>query len=168
MPQRGKPVQHENPTGPIPAGRPGVPNPIDIHVGSRMRMRRIMLGLSQQKLGESLGLTFQQVQKYERGTNRVGASRLWDLSNVLDVPITFFFEDMSHEIAGNSPRLRAGLAEELPPAVDFDPDPMAKRETLELARAYYRIKDSTVRKRIFDLVKAQARVDSGEEEDSEE
>lgn len=163
MPRRAKPVQYETPTGPIPAGRPGVPNPIDIHVGSRMRMRRIMLGMSQQKLGEALGLTFQQVQKYERGTNRVGASRLWDLANVLDVPITFFYEDMSHDIAGNSPRLRAGLAEELPPPVDFEPDPMAKRETLELARAYYRIKDPVVRKRIFDLVKAQAKVDGDPE-----
>ncbi len=160
MPRRSKPVVYEAPDGPIPAGRPGVPNPIDIHVGSRMRMRRIMLGMSQQKLGEALGLTFQQVQKYERGTNRVGASRLWDLSNVLDVPITFFFEDMPSDVAGNSPRLRAGLSEEPVPEVDFEPDPMAKRETLELARAYYKIKDPMVRKRVFDLVKAQAKVDT--------
>jgi len=160
MPRRSKPVVYEAPAGPIPAGRPGVPNPIDIHVGSRMRMRRIMLGMSQQKLGEALGLTFQQVQKYERGTNRVGASRLWDLSNVLDVPITFFFEDMPNDVAGNSPRLRAGLSEEPVPEVDFEPDPMAKRETLELARAYYKIKDPMVRKRVFDLVKAQAKVDT--------
>lgn len=165
MPRRSKPVSYEAPKGPIPAGRPGVPNPIDMHVGGRIRSRRIMLGMSQQKLGEALGLTFQQVQKYERGTNRVGASRLWDLANVLDVPLTYFFEEMSHEIAGNSPRLRAGLAEELPPSVDFEPDPMAKRETLELARAYYRIKDPMVRKRIFDLVKAQARVDDVETEE---
>lgn len=142
------------PKGPIPAGRPGVPNPVDIHVGSRIRMRRIMLGMSQQKLGELLGLTFQQVQKYERGTNRVGASRIWDLTKVLDVPVTYFFEDMSEDIEANSPRLRAGLSDTPVPEVDFEPDPMAKRETLELARAYYRIKDPTVRKRIFDMVKA--------------
>lgn len=155
---KNKVVHH---SGPIPAGRPGVPNPIDIHVGGRIRMRRIMLGMSQQKLGEALGLTFQQVQKYERGTNRVGASRLWDLSNVLDVPIMFFYEDMDQDIADNSPRLRAGLAESPPPEVDFEPDPMAKRETLELARAYYKIKDPMTRKRVFDLVKSIAKAESG-------
>lgn len=142
---------------PIPAGRPGVANPIDIHVGARMRMRRIMLGLSQQALAGQLGLTFQQIQKYERGTNRMGASRLWDLSHVLDAPITFFFEDMPEEVASNSPRARAGIANAPVPEVSQETDPMAKRETLELARAYYKIKDPVVRKRVFDLVKAQAK-----------
>ena len=85
MPRPLKPIVYVMPDGPVPAGRPGIPNPIDVHLGSRMRMRRIMLGMSQQKLGELLGLTFQQIQKYERGANRVGASRLWDLSRVLDV-----------------------------------------------------------------------------------
>ena len=142
------------PLGKIPAGRPGIPNPIDIHVGNRIRMRRIMLGMSQSKLGDLIGLTFQQVQKYERGTNRVGASRIWDLSTVLDVPITYFFEDMPKEIAQNSPRLRAGVVNSEIPEVSFDKDPLARRETLELARAYYRIKDPDTRKRMYELIKS--------------
>lgn len=142
----------------ISAGRPGVPNPIDIHVGGRVRLRRTILGMSQEKLGESLGLTFQQVQKYERGSNRIGASRLYDLSRVLDVPIAFFYEDMTPEVAGQSPRLRAGLGE-APPEPYRETDPMARRETLELVRAYYKVKDPTVRKRIFELCKAMAHAD---------
>ena len=138
----------------IPAGRPGVPNPVDIHVGGRIRLRRTLLGLSQEKLGESIGLTFQQVQKYERGTNRVGASRLYDLSRVLDVPLQFFFDDMSGEVMDQAPRLRAGLSDA--PVPEFEADPMAKRETLELVRAYYKVKDPVVRKRIFELCKAMA------------
>ncbi|MBI1779231.1 MAG: helix-turn-helix transcriptional regulator [Proteobacteria bacterium] len=131
----------------------GKPNPIDVHVGGRVRLRRTLLGMSQEKLGEALGLTFQQVQKYERGTNRIGASRLFDLSRVLDVPVSYFFEDMASEVAARSPgQLSAGLAEERP--ADFDADPMARRETLELVRAYYRINDLTVRKRVFELAKS--------------
>ncbi len=136
----------------IPAGRPGIPNPVDIHVGSRIRLRRTLLGMSQEKLGDAIGLTFQQVQKYERGTNRVGASRLFDLSGVLDVPVQFFFNDMATEVSDQAPRLRAGLAEA--PTIEFAVDPMAKRETLELVRAYYRIKDPVIRKRILELCKA--------------
>src|ERR1700751_1295865 len=75
------------------------PNPIDVHVGSRVRLRRTLLGMSQEKLGEAIGLTFQQVQKSERGPNRVGPSRLYDLSRVLDVPVSFFFDDISTEVA---------------------------------------------------------------------
>lgn len=129
----------------------GKPNPIDVHVGARVRLRRTLMGMSQEKLGEALGLTFQQVQKYERGANRVGASRLFDLSRVLDVPVSFFFDDMSEEVEALSPRLISGLAEE--PA-SFETDPMTKRETLELVRAYYRITDPHVRKRVLDLAKA--------------
>ena len=81
----------------------GAPNPVDVHVGSRMRLRRTMLGLSQEKLGEAIGLTFQQVQKYERGANRIGASRLFDLARVLDVPVSFFFDDMPDAAAASSP-----------------------------------------------------------------
>src|SRR5271167_5248440 len=77
------------------------PSPIDVHVGSRIRLRRTLMGMSQERLGEALGLTFQQVQKYERGVNRVGASRLFDLSRVLDVPISFFFDDMPDSLAAN-------------------------------------------------------------------
>lgn len=131
----------------------GKPNPIDVHVGGRVRLRRTLLGMSQEKLGEAIGLTFQQVQKYERGANRVGASRLFDLSRVLDVPVSFFFDDMSDEVSAQSPRLISGLSEEPAP---FEPDPMTKRETLELVRAYYRITDPHVRKRIFELAKALA------------
>lgn len=142
----------------ISAGRPGIPNPIDIHVGGRVRLRRTILGMSQERLGESLGLTFQQVQKYERGTNRIGASRLYDLSRVLDVPISFFYEDMDAEVAGQSPRLRAGLSE-APPEPYRETDPMARRETLELVRSYYKVKDPQVRKRILELCKSMAHAD---------
>ncbi len=131
----------------------GNPNPVDVHVGGRIRLRRTLLGMSQERLGDALGLTFQQVQKYERGTNRVGASRLWDLSRVLDVPVSFFYEDMGDNVAELSPRLISGLAEE-PAAAEADP--LTKRETLELVRAYYRIQDSTIRRRVFDLAKALA------------
>jgi transcriptional regulator with XRE-family HTH domain len=131
----------------------GKPNPIDVHVGARVRLRRTLLGMSQEKLGEALGLTFQQVQKYERGTNRIGASRLFDLSRVLEVPVSFFFEEMASEVAERSPaQLQSGVAEERPS--EFEADPMAKRETLELVRAYYRINNLTVRKRVFELAKS--------------
>jgi transcriptional regulator with XRE-family HTH domain len=138
-----------------PPRRPGRPktdtlNPIDIHVGARVRLRRNMLGLSQEKLGEAIGLTFQQVQKYERGANRIGASRLYELSRVLDVPISFFFD--------NTDPVRApamgGFAE--PAAEAFEADPLRKRETLELVRAYFAIEDATVRQRLFALAKALA------------
>lgn len=131
--------------------RGGGPHPIDVHVGGRIRLRRTLLGLSQEKLGEMIGLTFQQVQKYERGSNRVGASRLFDLSRVLDVPMSFFFEDMDEQPPAKSSRRRGG--EDKAQAANAGA-PIAKRETLELVRAYYRIDDADVRKRVFDLVKA--------------
>jgi len=141
--------------GRTPSGRP---NPIDVHVGARVRLRRTLLGMSQEKLGEALGLTFQQVQKYERGANRVGASRLFDLSRVLDVPVSFFFDDMDDQLKGQSPALIAGLGELAEPPAHFEHDPLAKRETLELVRAYYRISDPQVRKRVYELAKALAEV----------
>lgn len=134
----------------------GKPNPIDVHVGSRVRLRRTLLGMSQEKLGEALGLTFQQVQKYERGANRVGASRLFDLSRVLDVPVSFFFDDMSDQLKTQTPALIAGAGELAESPTHFEHDPMAKRETLELVRAYYRITDPQVRKRVYELAKALA------------
>jgi transcriptional regulator with XRE-family HTH domain len=141
----------------------GDPNPIDVHVGARVRLRRTLMGMSQEKLGEAIGLTFQQVQKYERGANRVGASRLFDLSRVLDVPVSFFFDDMPDGVSKQSPRLiNAGTVDEI---VDLPgSDPMTKRETLELVRAYYRITDPQVRRRIFDLAKvlAKANIDPDE------
>ncbi len=133
----------------------GQPNPIDVHVGTRVRLRRTLLGMSQEKLGEALGLTFQQVQKYERGANRIGSSRLFDLSRVLDVPVSFFFDDMSDETKSQAPSLLLGGGLEEPPQT-FDHDPLTKRETLELVRAYYRISDPQVRKRVYELAKALA------------
>src|SRR3954468_5338589 len=143
-----------------PPRRPGrprmeTPNPIDIRVGARLRLRRNMLGLSQEKLGEAIGLTFQQVQKYERGANRVGSSRLYDLSRVLDVPIAYFFDEMPGAVQDKSPSRLMGLAN--PPTADYKPAPMAKRETLELVRAYYKITDPALRKRLFELIKSIAR-----------
>jgi transcriptional regulator with XRE-family HTH domain len=137
-------------------GRPGrrksdKPDPVDVQVGSRVRLRRNMLGLSQEKLGDSLGLTFQQVQKYERGANRIGASRLYELSRVLDVPVAFFFDDVDPVRA---PAIPGGFAE--PPAEAFDSDPLRRRETIELVEAYYAVEDPAVRRRLFDLSKALA------------
>jgi transcriptional regulator with XRE-family HTH domain len=126
------------------------PHPVDVHVGSRVRLRRTLLGMSQEKLGQALSLTFQQIQKYERGANRIGSSRLYQLSRILDVPVSFFFDDMSAEVSGRS----AGLGEG--EQASYERDQLAKRETLELVRAYYRIEDPEVRKRLFELVKAVA------------
>lgn len=136
------------------------PSPIDIHVGSRVRLRRTLLGMSQERLGDALGLTFQQVQKYERGVNRIGASRLFDISRVLDVPISYFFDDMPEgmsETPVSGPRGRMyGFSEAQEPFAAGVDDNMNKRETLELVRAYYRITDPAVRKRVFDLLKSLA------------
>jgi transcriptional regulator with XRE-family HTH domain len=146
--------------GRMPSGKP---NPVDVHVGGRVRLRRTLLGMSQEKLGEALGLTFQQVQKYERGANRIGASRLWDLSRVLDCPVQFFFDEMNDATQSSSPRNLSSQSRdiEIP-----DSDPMTKRETLELVRAYYRIKDYHVRRRIYDLAKSLAITDDDGEGDA--
>ncbi len=137
----------------------GSPNPVDVHVGQRLRLRRTLLGLTQEKLGEALGVTFQQVQKYERGSNRIGSSRLFDLSRILDVSVGYFYEDMPESIQARSPRRMNGRMDPLP---EPEPDPMSRRETLELVRAYYRIGDPTLRRRVLDLVRAAAtrRVDA--------
>ncbi|MGH7068388.1 MAG: helix-turn-helix domain-containing protein [Acetobacteraceae bacterium] len=133
-------------------------SPIDAHVGSRIRLRRTLLGLSQERLGDALGLTFQQVQKYERGINRVGASRLFDLARVLDVPISFFFDDMPEPLASSAPNLAAGgfgALAETKQAFGSD-SVMNRRETIDLVRAYYRVADPAVRKRVFDLIRSLA------------
>jgi len=124
------------------------PNPIDIHVGGRIRLRPNMLGLSQEKLGESLGITFQQIQKYEKGTNRVGASRLQAIASILEVPVAFFFEDAPGGTAVE------GLSEESQTTyvVDF----LSSTEGLRLNRAFVRISDPKVRAKIIDLVRALA------------
>ncbi|CAD7043398.1 putative HTH-type transcriptional regulator [Pseudorhizobium banfieldiae] len=126
------------------------PNPIDIHVGSRIRLRRTMLGMSQEKLGESLGITFQQIQKYEKGTNRVGASRLQNISSILNVPVSFFFEDAPGENRASP----AGMEEAS--SSNFVVDFLSSSEGLQLNRAFVKISDPKVRRRIVDLVKALA------------
>src|SRR3712207_1313274 len=139
-----------------PPRRPGrpkmeTPNPIDVRVGARLRLRRNMLGLSQEKLGEAIGLTFQQVQKYERGANRIGASRLYELSRVLDVPISFFFDDTDPVRA---PAM-GGFVE--PQVAVFNSDPLRRSEITELVRDYLAIEDAVVRRRLTDLAKGPAR-----------
>ncbi|MDR3516930.1 MAG: helix-turn-helix transcriptional regulator [Azospirillaceae bacterium] len=137
-----------SPTGTLSRRGEG-PHPIDIHVGARLRLRRTLLGLSQEKLGEAVGITFQQLQKYERGANRISASRLFHLSQVLDVPVGFFFEDMA---TGGT--MIDGDESHSEPTETDEFESMAKRETLELVRAYYRIADPQVRRRAFELIKA--------------
>lgn len=135
------------------------PNPIDVHVGRRLRLRRTLVGMSQERLGELLGLTFQQVQKYERGANRIGSSRLYEIGQILDVPVSFFFDDLPKGAGEGAPI--AGLAEEAPGFVHEEDDlPLDQRETLELVRAYYRIRDPAVRRRLFDLAKALANMEA--------
>jgi len=126
------------------------PNPIDVHVGSRIRLRRNMLGMSQEKLGESLGITFQQIQKYEKGTNRVGASRLQAISSILGVAVSFFFEDAP---GGESVETR-GLAED--GSASFVVDFLNSAEGLQLNRAFVQIADAKVRRKVLELVKALA------------
>ena len=126
------------------------PNPMDIHVGSRVRLRRMVIGMSQEKLGEKMGLTFQQIQKYEKGTNRIGASRLFQLSQIMDVPVQFFFEDAP--LHANRHAAAAGFAESKTEA--FLLDFLNSRDGLELNRAFVKITDSKVRKRVVELVRA--------------
>ncbi len=127
------------------------PNPVDIHVGSRVRYRRMIIGMSQEKLGEKMNLTFQQIQKYEKGTNRVGASRLFQLSKILDVPVGYFFEDAFPNAAA-SHAVHGGLHE--PAQEGFLLDFLSSREGLDLNRAFAKIQDPKVRRRVIDLVRA--------------
>lgn len=122
------------------------PNPIDIHVGGRLRMRRMLVGMSQEKLGESLGLTFQQVQKYEKGTNRIGASRLYKISQILSVPVNFFFENLPSE------EDQVGFSENS--SDSFAYDFMNSAEGFQLGQAFSQIKDVRIRRRIIDLVRS--------------
>ncbi len=132
------------------------PDPVDVHVGRRLRLRRTLLGMSQEQLANSVGVTFQQIQKYERGSNRVSASRLYDISKVLGVPVAFFFEDINDDVTGER---RAPVVPEMPgvsePAIPaYEQDPLQKNETLELIRAYWRLPSDNVRKRALDLLKS--------------
>lgn len=129
------------------------PNPMDVHVGSRVRLRRMVIGMSQEKLGERMGLTFQQIQKYEKGTNRIGASRLFQLSQIMDVPVQFFFEDAPASMMGRPANVSAaGFAESKTEA--FLLDFLNSRDGLELNRAFVKITDPKVRKRVVELVRA--------------
>ncbi len=130
------------------------PNPIDVHVGSRVRLRRLLVGMSQEKLGEQLGLTFQQVQKYEKGTNRIGASRLYEVSRILNVPVQYFYEEMAdndaHLVGGEQAFAEGDSA---PFVMDF----VSSSEGLQLNRAFVEIRDPAVRRGIVDMLKALAK-----------
>ena len=143
-------------TGKLP---PGVPNPVDIHVGSRVRQRRTLLGFSQDRLGAAVGLTFQQIQKYERGANRIGASRLYQFSEILGVTVSFFFDGMPDEIQSRQGAYEIGLRDQ--GQAPLEKDSMARRETLELVRNYYGITDRRVRKSVFELAKSLSKADNG-------
>jgi transcriptional regulator with XRE-family HTH domain len=125
-----------------------IPHPVDIHVGKRLRLRRSILGMSQETLGKATGITFQQVQKYERGINRIGSSRLYDFSKILSVPVAFFFEEFNMGEAKQSAR---GFAED--EAAPFEHEPLSNKESIQLVRAFSRIKNPAVRKKILNLVK---------------
>ena len=123
-------------------------NPIDVHVGNRVRMRRMLIGMSQEKLGDQLGLTFQQVQKYEKGSNRVSASRLFQMAQILGVNVQFFYDDMPGSVSGNP---STGFAENKNGELIMDL--ISAAEGLQLNQAFIEIKDADVRRRIIDLVK---------------
>jgi transcriptional regulator with XRE-family HTH domain len=133
------------------------PNPIDIHVGSRVRLRRMMLSMSQEKLGEHLGITFQQIQKYEKGTNRIGASRLQAIARVMNVPVSFFFEDAPFLAGTSAPEVvtaPAGFEESQ--STSYVVDFLSSSEGLQLNKAFVRIKDPKVRRKIVEMVRAMA------------
>ena len=134
------------------------PHPVDVYVGKRMRMRRTLLGLSQEELGKALGVTFQQVQKYERGTCRVGASRLWDIGRALNTPVSFFYEGLedSEDI---TPAVPNGVRVLADTTVKLEEDMFNRRETLELVRNYYKITDRNAARKIAELVKSMASTD---------
>ena len=128
------------------------PHPVDVYVGRRLRLKRTFLGLSQESVGKQIGVTFQQIQKYERGINRMGASRLYDFAKALGVQVAYFFEGFGDYVADDN--VATGAAE--PNAAGYEHETINNRETLEVMRAYYRIKNPAVRKRIIDLIKAMA------------
>ncbi|WP_245803086.1 helix-turn-helix domain-containing protein [Acuticoccus yangtzensis] len=130
------------------------PNPIDIHVGSRLKLRRTMVGMTQEKLGDQLGVTFQQVQKYEKGANRIGASRLQEIARILAVPVAYFFEDAKESHPESERNMDYGFAEDHSPAFDLPHVPSG--EAHALARAFSRIADARIRRRIIDLVETLA------------
>lgn len=132
------------------ADKAKVPNPIDIHVGSRVRLRRTMMSMSQEKLGDALGITFQQIQKYEKGTNRIGASRMQQISAALKVPVAFFFEDAPTHTG--TPATGMAEASSTSYVVDF----LSSPEGIQLNRAFVRISNPAIRRKIVDMVKTLA------------
>jgi transcriptional regulator with XRE-family HTH domain len=136
------------------------PDPIDRYVGARVRARRVGIRLSQTRLGEAIGVTFQQVQKYENGTNRIGASNLYKIAKTLGVDMTYFFEGVQELPEAG----QAGLPEA--PQAQFKDDPMTSREAIELMHNFFRVKDPNVRRRLAQFVKTLAQSGTGEEEES--
>ncbi len=136
-------------------------NPIDVHVGARLRARRTLLGLTQMALGDAMGMTFQQLQKYEKGSNRISASRLYDVSKLMDVDIGYFFDEMGQAIESESPaqlsRQKSKRSPRKPPKSE---DPLHRRETLELVRAYYRSTDPKIRGHVRKLFQSAASASS--------
>lgn len=145
------------------SSKKGKPNPVDIHVGQRLRMRRSLLGLSQEKLSEAIGLTFQQVQKYERGTNRISASRLYQFSKILDVPVTYFFDNIAGNGKTAANKLSYGLSDNEQDAFSGE-DVLSNKETIELVRIYYSIKDPKVRKDLLNMIKSMAATMTGNDD----
>lgn len=141
-----------------PAGRGGGPDPIDTHVGKRIKLRRTMLRISQEQLAGDVGVTFQQVQKYESGHNRVSASRLYDISLVLNCHISYFFEDINSETTGGrqmpAPRDSDKVRED---DEDYEVDPIQRTESLELVRAYWRLSNAELRQNVLDLLNNMSR-----------
>lgn len=135
-------------------GTAGNPDSIDVHVGSRMRLRRSILGLSQENLAEGLGLTFQQVQKYERGVNRVSASRLYHLGQILDVPVNFFFEGFNEKSPSKAYGFSDNRQEDFSWLEEEGGDLMERKETIDLVRTYYQVQDQSVRKNFVKMLKA--------------
>ncbi len=140
-----------------PPRRVEPPDPVDIHVGARLRLRRNLLGMSQEHLGKATGLTFQQIQKYERGVNRMGASRLYQISRLLEVPVSYFFDEMASDAPNNAvPGFGESAQAPLEGPEQADAELLRRRETMELIRAYYRISDPKQRRKVYELIKSMA------------
>jgi len=129
------------------------PHLVDVHVGKRLRLRRTIMGMSQDAIASAIGITFQQVQKYERGVNRMGASRLYEFARILSVPVSYFFEEYNPD-ALSPDSSTGGMSDS--DAEGFEHEKLASRETMEMMRAYYKIPSVAARKRVFELVKTLA------------
>ena len=128
----------------------GTPDSVDVHVGQRLRVRRSLMGMSQEKLADSIGLTFQQIQKYERGVNRISAGRLFQFSKILDIPVSYFYD----QIGGSKGQIAVGLSDNEQESFGGEDDIMQRKETIDLVRSYYSIDDPSKRKEILRFIKA--------------